>query len=75
MWHGLISLIREVIFTQVKQEITQDNIGLKVNFYMIRAKYMEALEVLCTIWKENISTESSAEDFNLGYSGRVESLR
>lgn len=36
---------------------------------------MEALEVLCTIWKENISTESSAEDFNLGYSGRVESLR
>lgn len=39
MWHGLISLIREVTFTQVKQEIIQDNIGLKVNFYMIRAKY------------------------------------
>lgn len=31
MWHGLISLIREVIVTHVKQEMIENNAGLKVD--------------------------------------------
>ena len=77
MWHGLMCLIRKVIFTHVKPEMIE-RIGFQVNFCMVRAKY-GAAEVQCPFWKGGLSTDwvpgegsAAGDELFLGGGGRTD---